>query len=248
MTTGPHISIKAEPLFNIAGFHITNSLFSSIIVTILFLLLALNYSAELKKERKNGLFYFTNFLLLQIYNLFNSVVGSKISVFFPWLGAFFLYILFENWFGLLPGAGSILLRVKEAEGFAYAPLFRANTADLNTTLVLGIVAIILVQYYGIKYVGFTGYIKKYINFSGPMAFVLGILEIVSEISRIISFCFRLYGNIFAGEVLLVIISFLVPVLASFPFLMMEIFVGLIQALVFSMLTSVFFDLATVKHH
>ena len=248
MTTGPHISIKAEPLFNIAGFHITNSLFSSIIVTILFLLLALNYSTEVQKERKNGLFYFTHFILLQIYNLFNSVVGSKISVFFPWLGAFFLYILFENWFGLLPGAGSILLRVKEAEGFGYAPLLRANTADLNTTLVLGIVAIVLVQYYGIKYVGFTGYIKKYINFSGPMAFILGILEIVSEISRIISFSFRLYGNIFAGEVLLVIISFLVPVLASFPFLVMEIFVGLIQALVFSMLTSVFFDLATVKHH
>ena len=106
----------------------------------------------------------------------------------------------------------------------------------------------MIQVFGIKFLGFKDYIKKYINLTNPINFVLGILEIVSELSKILSFSFRLFGNIFAGEVLLTIVAFLVPVLASFPFIMLEIFVGFIQALVFSMLTAVFISGAIAKHH
>ena len=127
------------------------------------------------------------------------------------------------------------------------PLLRGNNADLNATLALAIISVLMIQYYGFYFLGFKAYISKFLNFKDPIYFVLGILEIISEISKILSFAFRLFGNIFAGEVLLTIVAFLVPVLASFPFLMLEVFVGFVQALVFSMLTSVFLSLAVSKH-
>ncbi|KKP61402.1 MAG: ATP synthase F0, A subunit, partial [Candidatus Roizmanbacteria bacterium GW2011_GWA2_34_18] len=88
----------------------------------------------------------------------------------------------------------------------------------------------------------------FFNFSDPISFFVGILDILSEFSKVLSFAFRLFGNIFAGEVLLTIVAFLVPVLASFPFIALEIFVGFVQALVFSMLTAVFLSNAVVEHH
>ncbi len=154
-----------------------------------------------------------------------------------------MWIIMQNWSGLLPGVGSILVKV----GHEHIPLFRGNNADINATLALSLFSVGMTQVYGIRFLGFPTYIKKYINFSNPIQFILGILEIMSEISKVLSFSFRLFGNIFAGEVLLTIVAFLVPVLASFPFLILEVFVGFIQALVFSMLTSVFFSLA-VSHH
>jgi len=136
----------------------------------------------------------------------------------------------------------------EEEKIEQIPLFRGNNADINATLALALVAVAMVQVYGVKFLGFFTYIKKFIDISNPVNFVLGILEIMSEVSKVLSFTFRLFGNIFAGEVLLTIVAFLVPVLASFPFLILEIFVGFVQALVFSMLTSVFFSLAVSSHH
>jgi len=125
---------------------------------------------------------------------------------------------------------------------AAVPLFRSPTADLNTTLALAVIAVVYVQFVGIRNLG-LGYFKKFINFSSPIMFFVGILEIVSEISKIISFAFRLFGNIFAGEVLLAVISFLIPVVVSVPFIGLEIFVGFIQAFVFAILAVVFMSLA-----
>jgi F-type H+-transporting ATPase subunit a len=175
-------------------------------------------------------------------------LGEKTKYFFPLLLTFFSYILLQNWFGLFPGIGSIWVKVIEHGEIIKAPLFRGGNADLNTTFTLAIISVVMIQVYGIKFLGFKGYIKKYVNLTNPINFVLGILEIVSELSKILSFSFRLFGNIFAGEVLLTIVAFLVPVLASFPFIMLEIFVGFIQALVFSMLTAVFISGAIAKHH
>ena len=127
------------------------------------------------------------------------------------------------------------------------PLLRGTTADLNTTLGLALISFLAIQYFGITTVGAVGYAKKFINLTNPINFFIGILELVSEFSKILSFAFRLFGNIFAGEVLLGVIAFLIPVLASFPFLLMEIFVGLVQALVFSMLTGVFISSAVQSH-
>lgn len=243
----PHISIKAEELFHFLGFSITNSLLSTFLVLIIFFVIAYLYYQ--KRENKNSRFVFLiRFLTKSLYQLFASVNGEKAETFFPLLGSFFLFIILSNWFGLLPGVGSILIE-KYAHGEKEAfPLLRGGTADLNTTIALAVVSVVLIQYYGIKFLGVAEYLKKFINLTNPINFFVGILEIVSEFSKILSFAFRLFGNIFAGEVLLTIVAFLVPVLASFPFLVLELFVGFIQALVFSMLTAVFLSTATAKHH
>jgi F-type H+-transporting ATPase subunit a len=128
----------------------------------------------------------------------------------------------------------------------FVPLLRGATADLNTTLAIAIIAVFSIQFYGVRSLG-IGYFKKFLNFSDPIMFGVGLLEIVSEFSRIVSFAFRLFGNIFAGEVLLTVIAFLMPLFAPLPFLGLELFVGFIQALVFSMLTAVFLNMATVSH-
>lgn len=243
----PHISIKPESIFTILNFEVTNSLLSSLIVFFIFTFLVLFYYSNLHKKEKSLFFYAINFLVRQLYQLFGSVVEERKNIFFPLLGSLFFFIILQNWFGLLPGVGSVLIKVTEHGEETFVPLLRGGSADLNTTLALGIVAVAMIQYYGIILVGFKHYLAKFINFSNPISFFLGILEIISEISRVISFSFRLFGNIFAGEVLLAIIAFLVPVAISFPFLIMEIFVGFIQALVFSMLTAVFLRMAVARH-
>ena len=265
----PHISIKAETIFNIFGFPITNSYITSLIVIAITFYIALYYKKQLTAQKKSGFFYMLHFFIYSLYNLFKSVVGSKITLFFPILFSFFFYILLQNWFGLMPGVGSILIKPQEkasvihitenetvnkqaaSEGkhdASLIPLFRANNADLNTTIGLALVAMILIQYYGILNLGLFVYLKKFFNFSNPISFFTGILEVISEFSKIISFAFRLFGNIFAGEVLLIIIAFLIPIIVPVPFFFLEVFVGFIQALVFSMLTAVFLQLATQKHH
>ena len=129
----------------------------------------------------------------------------------------------------------------------FIPVFRSAYADLNMTLALAVIAVIATHIFGIVAIGFVKHGKKYINFSGPMQFFVGILELFGEISKIISFSFRLFGNVFAGEVLLVMIMFVAPAIAPFPFFGLEIFVGFIQALVFSMLTLTFIAVATMEH-
>ena len=249
MRESPHISIKSEHIFDFFGFSLTNSYLAAIIVIILFFFLALYYSVQVKRTKKTNFFYFIHFTFKAIYNFFQNVVGERIGLLFPLLGSLFFYILLLNWFGLLPGVGSILIRIIEIGGkHSYVPLLRGNTTDLNTTLALALIAFIVIQYYGMKELGVTRYLTKFFNFSNPISFFTGLLEVVSEFSKVLSFSFRLFGNIFAGEVLLVIIAFLMPILASFPFLLLETFVGLVQAIVFSMLTAVFILNATAKSH
>jgi F-type H+-transporting ATPase subunit a len=132
------------------------------------------------------------------------------------------------------------------------PLFRSANADLNTTVGLALISVAVTQYFGFQALGLS-YLKKFFNFSGPnilfkliSAFV-GILELLSEFIKILSFSFRLFGNIFAGEVLLIVVGFLVAFLASLPFMFLELFVGVVQALIFSMLSLVFFMMATRQH-
>lgn len=128
---------------------------------------------------------------------------------------------------------------------------RGGTADLNTTLALALASVFITQLYGFKFLGPKAHLAKYFDFRDPIMIMLGPLELIQEFARIISFAFRLYGNIFAGEVLLTIIPFLLPVFLSFvvtPIFFMEIFVGVVQALVFTMLSAVFINMATAHHH
>lgn len=238
----PHISIKAEKIGEFFGFPITNSLLTAFILIFLILILVLVYKKE-KRKKYSSFVFFVHFILKNFYQLFYSVTKKYTEEVFSLLSAFFLYILLSNWLGLLPGVGSVIIH-HEKEHF---PLLRGATADLNTTLALATVSVFAIQYYGIKHLGLA-YFRKFINFSNPINFFVGVLEIISEFSKILSFAFRLFGNIFAGEVLLTIVAFLVPVLASFPFLILEVFVGFVQALVFSMLSAVFLSSAISSHH
>ncbi|MEI6532626.1 MAG: F0F1 ATP synthase subunit A [Candidatus Roizmanbacteria bacterium] len=241
----PHISIRAEELFHIGTFPITNSLIAGSIVTIILMLGVFYYNYLVQTGKKNGFYYIINLIMNALVGLFQPILGKHMDVFFPWVGSFFFFILLQNWFGLLPGVNSVMITLQEGEK---APLLRGATADLNMTVALSLVAVILVQFYGIKILGFKEYMGKFLNFSNPLNFVIGLLEIISEFSRILSYSFRLFGNIFAGEVLLAIMAFLFPFGLTLPFFFMEIFVGFIQAIVFAMLVAVFINLAIQKHH
>ncbi len=245
MESGIHISLTAEKIFNIGGsFWVTNSLLTSWIA--MFLLLIFSFLGTRKVLLiPSNIQQVAEIIVEGIYNLFSSILHNQITAFFPLIGTYFLYIITLNWLGLLPGVGTIGLFKLEEGHKAFVPLFRAGTADLNTTLGLAIVAMVIIQIMGFKTLGIS-YLKKFFNFSNPINVFVGILELVSEFSKIISFAFRLFGNIFAGEVLLTVIAFLMPILAPLPFMGLELFVGFIQALVFSMLTAVFLSLATVK--
>ena len=273
----PHISIKGETVFEILGFPITNSFIITILVVTLFSFIARYYYQEIQKEKRSLGFYGLHAIFVGLYGMFESVLRSKVTIFYSLLGSFFFFILLSNWSGLVPGVGSILIKPQihseeivedeetaplayeeekndyedeEIHGTGKIPLLRGGTADLNTTIALALVSVFMTQLYGFKFLGPIGHLKKYFDFRDPIMIMLGPLELVQEFARIISFAFRLYGNIFAGEVLLTIVPFLLPVFFSFvvaPMFLMEIFVGLVQALVFVMLSSVFINMA-VSHH
>jgi F-type H+-transporting ATPase subunit a len=155
----------------------------------------------------------------------------------------FLFVLFSNWLGLLPGVSSITL----GHGTDAVPLLRSPGSDLNFTLALALIAVTMVNVFGLAAMGIRERLSVFFNFQSPIKFFVGILELVSEFARIISFTFRLFGNVFAGEVLLAIMAFLVPYLVPLPFMFLEIFVGFIQAFIFGMLTLVFVALAVTPH-
>lgn len=137
----------------------------------------------------------------------------------------------------------------DAEGheLVLIPLLRAPSADLNMTLALALIVFVATEYHGFRALG-VGYLGKFFNFKGgPIGFFVGIIELISEFVRIISFTFRLFGNIFAGEVVLLVMAFLVPWLLPSVFYAYELFVAFIQAFIFAILTMVFISLAT-EHH
>ncbi len=239
-----HISLAAEELFRIGAFPVTNSILTTWIVTLGLIILAF-FGTRTLQMVPQGLQNILEYTIESLLKLFENILGDKQQArqFFPLLATLFLFILSANWFGLLPGVGSI--SVHSHEGMA--PVFRPANADLNTTLALAIVTIASIQLFGIAAIGFGKYAGKYLNFSSPIEFFVGILELIGEVSRMISFSFRLFGNIFAGEVLLTVIAFLLPVIAPLPFSFLEIFVGFVQALVFTLLATVFLKIAVTPH-
>jgi F-type H+-transporting ATPase subunit a len=140
----------------------------------------------------------------------------------------------------------------EEEHGKFVPLLRAPSADLNMTFALALATMVMVQIWGVRFLG-GSYFRKFWNFTGPNGFMkginffVGILELISEFARIISFGFRLFGNIFAGEIVLATMAFLIAFLIPVPFYMLEVFVGFVQALVFMMLALVFFQMASIGH-
>lgn len=260
---GPHISIKGEIITELFGLPITNTFITTMLVLVVFFFIARFYNSEIEKKERSLGFYALHGLITWLYDMFKSVLGKHINTFFTLVGGFFFFILLLNWSGLVPGVGSVLITpqisnvivVQEEEAEVVhskkIPLLRGGTADLNTTLALALISVLGTQLFGFKYLGALDHLKKYFDFRDPMMILLGPLELITEVARILSFSFRLYGNIFAGEVLLTVIPFLLPVFLSFvvaPMFFMEIFVGLVQALVFAMLSAVFISMAISTHH
>jgi F-type H+-transporting ATPase subunit a len=236
----PQISLAAEKIGSIFGFPITNSLLATWVVMVILIVFSF-FATRNMSMIPTGIQLIAEMIVGGIYDFFTSVVGKHIKQFFPFIASFFLFIVVANWFGLLPGVGTVGFY----HGKDFVPLLRGANADLNMTLALAIISIVGIQYFGFKTLGFH-YSTRFINFKGPIDLFVGVLEIISQIADIVSFAFRLFGNIFAGEVLLTVMAFLMPYIVPLPFMALELFVGFIQALVFSMLTAAFLNVA-VSH-
>jgi F-type H+-transporting ATPase subunit a len=234
------ISLKAQHIFNIGSFPVTNGLFLTLIVSVILIIFSLYFRSKIKMipGKLQGAVEMGFEMLL---NLMDSTLGSMAAAerYFPLVATIFIFIWVSNLLGILPGVGSI--------EFGEAPLFRSPAADLNFTLAFAVISVIVTNVIGMVATGTFEHLGKYLNFHGPVEFFIGILELVSEFAKIISLSFRLFGNIFAGEVLLTIISSLAPYFIPLPFLFLELFVGLIQALIFAMITLVSISLHTATH-
>lgn len=241
-----HISITPEIITNFFGLPITNSLIASFLTTLVFITIAYLATRKLK-EVPRGLQNILEFLIESLLNMIDGVTEDRNQTykFFPLIATIFIFVILSNWMGLIPGFGSVGFYEMVGEETSFAPLLRSANSDLNTTIALSIISVFSVQILGITTLGFAKYAKKFINFKSPISFFVGILELISEISKLVSFSFRLFGNVFAGEVLLVVMMALIPFVIPVPFFALEVFVGFIQALVFSMLTLVFLKMATV---
>jgi F-type H+-transporting ATPase subunit a len=261
----PEISIEAEPLFYIGPLPVTNSLILAVISGILvitFFLLATRNPKLIPGPLQNLIEWTSQGLL----NICEEVAGRENGRrFFKWVASIFFLVLIANWWSVIPGIGTIGVKNASIEGCegvnelgtifltgdyskCYTPLLRPPATDLNFTLALALVTVIVTQIYGFRILGVRKQLGRYFNFSeGPIGLVVGILELLLEPLRVISLSFRLFGNVFAGEVLLIVISFLAPFLGPIPFYFLEIFVGFIQAFVFAFLTLMFFTLGTTAH-
>lgn len=230
-----HISLAAEKIFQIGPIPITNTILTSLMAIFLLILMTLILRFRLRLIPKK-LQNLIELVISTLFNLVNDVIGNKeqSKKVFPLVATLFIFILTCNLMGLLPGFGTI----------GHPPIFRSANADLNSTLAWAIVSVMGTQIIGIQAAGFFKYSKRFINFKkGPIYFFVGILELFLETTKMISFSFRLFGNIFAGEVLLTVMAFLLPYIAPLPFFALEIFVGFIQALIFAMLTLIFTKVA-----
>lgn len=181
-----------------------------------------------------------------VYDYMSDVLESrKLALkYFPVVMTIFIFVLGLNWIGLLPGVTAIGLN---HEGH-FTPLLYPAATDLNITIAFAIIAFLTIEMAGVVALGLWKYGGKFINFSSPLAFIIGLIELISELARLISFSFRLFGNIFAGKTLLVVIIFFVPYIVPVPLYGFELFVGFIQAFIFAILTLFFIKIAIAEPH
>jgi F-type H+-transporting ATPase subunit a len=237
---GLHVTLAADPIFHIGGFTVTNALLVTWIASAILLVTALRFSRNIRTVP--GRFQ----ALLEIVfdgllTFMDAVTGSRAKTqrFGPITLTIFFLVLVANWLELFPGFESIFIHG--------VPLLRAPSSDFNLTLSIAVIAVVSTHVLGVRTLGALKHIKKYFS-ANPINTFIGIIEIVGDFAKILSFSLRLFGNIFAGSILLLVIGFLVPWGAPLPFMGLELIVGLIQALVFSVLTLVFMTMATEEHH
>jgi len=242
-----NISLAAEKIFHLYSFPLTNSLITAWLLVLTIAIFLIIISKSLTKLVPSGMQNFLELIIESLLKLFDQVTQDRklTKKFFPIVGSIFIVVILSNWTEILPGIGSIGLK----ENHHLLPLFRSPSTDLNFTAAIAISAVLSIQFFGIVLIGLFKHLGKYFNFKNPIKLFVGLLEMVSELAKILSFSLRLFGNIFAGEVLLLVVAFLVPFIAPLPFYFLEIFVGFIQALIFSMLTLVFLTAAAkIEEH
>ena len=256
-------------------FLISNSMLISWIATALILILAFA-STRRMKTIPSGLQNIMEAIIETIEGMTKDIAGERGKRFFPFVATIFLFVLFSNYLGLIPGVGPIgpieTHVVNGHEEEIIVPLFRSPSADLNNTVALALISVIMTQVFGFMALGIIGYGSKFLNFGRLIAFFkallglrprkgmggllawglmdvfIGLVELFSEVVKIVTFSFRLFGNLFAGEVILIIMAYLFAQLLPLPFYALEIFVGFIQAYVFAILTLIFMSMATTPMH
>lgn len=260
---GHEHTLYAEPLFNIGGLTVTNSLLTSWVALFAILLIALIFRARLAtipRKLQNAV----EMVMEQLMGIFDLITGSRERTLklAPFVMSFFVLILINNWLGLIPGIGSIGSMMMVDGHEAFVPYLRGGTADLNTTLALASIAVVASHIFGVVAVGAWTYLNKFINIKAfleipkkimkeptiilinPIKAFVGLIEIIGEVAKIASLSFRLFGNIFAGEVLLAAMSAILAFGIPIPFMFLEIIVGLIQALIFAILVLIYVSIAT----
>ena len=239
------VTLYAEKLFSIGALPITNTLVTTLITSLLLVIFAIVVSKNvvlIPGKMQSLVEIVVDTIFSTIENLSDKKRATR---FFPIVATFFIFILTANYLGLLPGFNTIGIFEHHGEEKIFVPLFRSVNSDLNVTLALALISVGITHYYSVTSLGIINYLKRYFSFN-PVNLFVGLLEIVAEITKILSLSFRLFGNIFAGETLLVTISALFAFVLPLPFMFLEIIVGFVQAAIFMMLTLVFMGILTEK--
>ncbi len=241
-----HVSLKAEHLFWIGPWDVTNSMVGAVLASLLLLAAAVYISrrAAIVPGRLQTLIELP-------FDFMHGVVrdqgGRTWRQILPIIATIFILILVANWMSILPGVGTIGYYANEGGERVLVPFVRAAAADLNFTLGLAIVSFVTFIYFGIKVQGTGGYLKE-VLLPQPriLAPLMGPIELISNLSRLISLSMRLFGNVFAGEVLVLVLLSIGPVFV-FVVLGLELLFGIVQALVFALLSMTYVVLATIEH-
>lgn len=241
-------SLGAETIFSISGFRAPNTLLATLFVDAVILLLV--FAVRRKIALVPGRFLqVVESVVGYLRTTVDQVAGARSVKIFPWVGVFFIYIVINNLMGLFPGFGSVgFWRTPDAGGQpVLVPILKAATSDLNTTLALAIVSVFATHVLAIRTTGLADYLKRFFALN-PIFLFVGLLEIVQELTKFISFSFRLFGNISGGEIVLSTVAKMFAFILPVPFLALEILVGVVQAAVFALLTMAFMAILTETSH
>lgn len=240
-----NIDIRPEYVFATFGLDITNTFLTSVVVTALLVILGLIFYLR-KDSQRSALINGIRTLIYELLKITDMVTKdrelSKKAL--PIISTFFLFIFTANLLALIPGfLGSFYVETPAG----ILSVLRSPNSDLTTTVALALISVLAIQVFSVRALGAKRFVKRFLNFSGPVEFILGFFELISESVKVLSFSFRLFGNVFAGEVLLLIIAFLVPYIIPLPFMILEVFVGVLQAFIFAILTLTFIKTSTLRH-
>jgi len=236
------VSFAAEPVFRLGFFQVTNTILDTLLVDGILVAAAIYVKKHM--QLIPGLFQnLMEMIINTFYDLAESIAEERAAKIFPYFMSFFLFILVANWSGLIPGFSTVGFY----ENGKLIPILRAAASDINVTFALALVSLVATHFLSIKTVGIKDYLSRYFSLN-PINLYVGVLEIIGEITKVISLSFRLFGNIFAGEVVLGTVATLFAFVFPLPFLLLEFVVGFVQALVFAMLTMAFMAILTTSHH